>query len=95
MHQFKDSCNYPDQLALIEESLRNPATALDIAGRLGIPIESYYEVCNSAIEHNANMKQRQEQRYYYREIGAATGGAKKTDMNARQRNTQVKYKAIL
>ena len=84
MRQFEDACHFPDQLSLIAESLEKTDLANDIAGRLGIELESYIEICTAALAHSEQLKPRQEIRYAYNEIGSAASGAmKKSDNFAR------------
>ena len=67
-------------MQLIIQSLESSDQAKNISGRLGIELDSYLEICQAAIAHNDQVKQRQDTRYYYREIGGAAGGAiKKAD----------------
>ena len=96
MHQFKDACHFPDQLKLIEESVTNESLAKDIAGRLGLGQESYTEVCEAALEHQANLKTHQAQRYQFSEIASSASGAmKRADASAPSRSKQTKIKAVL
>lgn len=55
--------------------------AVDIAGRLGIEIQGYKEVCSAALQQYANLKLHQAKRFHYSEIGSSASGAMKTSDN--------------
>lgn len=95
-HQFKDACNFPDQLELIKQSAKDEQLAADIAGKLGITLDSYRVLCDEALIHNEQLEQRKAVRYRFSEIGSASSGAiKKSDNVERVKKQQVKIKAII
>ena len=63
-----DASSYPDQLALMQESLQSNETAEDIAGRMGLDVKSYLESCRSAITFQEQIKTEMTTQYSYSEI---------------------------
>ena len=43
--QFEEACFFPEQYKIILESIEDKSLSEEISGRLGIPIESYLQIC--------------------------------------------------